>query len=95
MTIRPSLPLFARHDIGAGKKIKPITTRTGQNIVAQRVTEAVGPGSAGSITPHSFRHYFVTTCSVQIRGIDFYVMFLRYNLENIIVPGAQAPRVGT
>ena len=56
-----SLPLFARHDKGAGKKIKSITTRTGQNIVAQRVTEAVGPDSAGSITPHSFRHYFVTS----------------------------------
>jgi integrase/recombinase XerC len=56
-----SLPLFARHDKGAGKKVKPITTRTGQNIVSLRVTEAVGPGAAGSITPHSFRHYFVTT----------------------------------
>jgi integrase/recombinase XerC len=56
-----SLPLFARHDKGAGKKIKPITTRTGQNIVSQRVIEAVGPGAEGSITPHSFRHYFVTT----------------------------------
>lgn len=56
-----SLPLFARHDKGAGKKVKPITTRTGQNIVALRVEEAVGPGAAGTITPHSFRHYFVTT----------------------------------
>ena len=57
----PSLPLFARHDKGAGKKVKPITTRTGQNIVTQRVVEAVGADAAGSITPHSFRHYFVTT----------------------------------
>ena len=57
----PSLPLFARHDDGAGKKIKPITTTTGRNIVAQRVIEALGPQAAGSITPHSFRHYFVTT----------------------------------
>jgi site-specific recombinase XerD len=57
----PSLPLFARHDDGAGKKIKPITTTTGRNIVAQRVAEALGPQAAGSITPHSFRHYFVTT----------------------------------
>ena len=56
-----SLPLFARHDKGAGKKIKPITTRTGQNIVSQRVAEAVGPEAVGTITPHSFRHYFVTT----------------------------------
>ncbi len=57
----PSLPLFARHDRGAGKKVKPMTTATGRNIVAQRVSEAVGASAVGSITPHSFRHYFVTT----------------------------------
>jgi site-specific recombinase XerD len=57
----PSLPLFARHDKGAGKKVKPITTTTGRNIVAQRVGEALGSEAVGSITPHSFRHYFVTT----------------------------------
>jgi integrase/recombinase XerC len=57
----PSLALFARHDRGAGKKIKPITTATGRNIVAQRVYEALGSEYTGSITPHSFRHYFVTT----------------------------------
>jgi integrase/recombinase XerC len=56
-----SLPLFARHDRGAGKKIKPITTRTGQNIIAERVRESLGESSVGTITPHSFRHYFVTT----------------------------------
>ncbi len=57
----PSLPLFARHDRGAGKKIKPITTTTGRNIVAERVRQALGSGAEGRITPHSFRHYFVTT----------------------------------
>jgi integrase/recombinase XerC len=56
-----SLPLFARHDRGAGKKIKSITTATGRNIVTQRVVEALGKEAAGMITPHSFRHYFVTT----------------------------------
>lgn len=55
-----SLPIFARHDRGAGKKIKPITTTTGRNIVTQRVREALGDQAAGTITPHSFRHYFVT-----------------------------------
>jgi len=55
-----SLPLFARHDRGAGKKIKPITTTTGRNIVTQRVNEALGIEAVGTITPHSFRHYFVT-----------------------------------
>lgn len=52
-----SLPVFARHDKGAGKKIKPITTTTGRNIVKRRVKQA---GATGTITPHSFRHYFVT-----------------------------------
>ena len=55
-----SIPLFARHDRGAGKKIKSITTTTGRNIVQQRVSEALGTPAKGTITPHSFRHYFVT-----------------------------------
>jgi integrase/recombinase XerC len=55
-----ALPLFARHDKGAGKKVKPITTTTGRNIVAERVGEALGAEAIGTITPHSFRHYFVT-----------------------------------
>ncbi len=57
----PSLPLFARHDKGAGKKTKPITTTTGRNIVSERVRQALGEEAEGRITPHSFRHYFVTT----------------------------------
>lgn len=56
-----SLPLFARHDRGAGKKIKPVTTATGRNIVRDIVTQALGDEAVGLITPHSFRHYFVTT----------------------------------
>jgi integrase/recombinase XerC len=56
-----SLPLFARHDKGAGKKVKPITTTTGRNIVDERVKQALGESANGNITPHSFRHYFVTT----------------------------------
>lgn len=55
-----SLPLFARHDKGAGKKVKPITPTTGRNIVSDRVSEALGTEAVGTITPHSFRHYFVT-----------------------------------
>jgi integrase len=56
-----SLPVFARHDKGAGEAVKPITTRTGQNIVNQRVEETLGKAAVGTVTPHSFRHYFVTT----------------------------------
>ncbi len=55
-----ALPLFARHDRGAGKKTKPITTATGRNIVAERVKQVLGAEAVGTITPHSFRHYFVT-----------------------------------
>ncbi len=55
-----ALPLFARHDRGTGSKTKPITTTTGRNIVTARVLEFLGPEAVGTITPHSFRHYFVT-----------------------------------
>lgn len=56
-----SLPVFSRHDRGAGSKVLPISTTTGRAIVHQRVEEAIGKEAQGSITPHSFRHYFVTT----------------------------------
>jgi site-specific recombinase XerD len=56
-----ALPLFARHDKGTGKKIKPITPTTGRNIVTERVKQALGNEAEGHITPHSFRHYFVST----------------------------------
>lgn len=55
-----SLPLFARHDLGAGKRVEPISTTTGRNIIRARVVEALGQDAAGTITPHSFRHFFVT-----------------------------------
>jgi len=55
-----SMPLFARHDKGSGNKVKPMTTTTGRNIVAARVAQALGDEAVGTITPHSFRHYFVT-----------------------------------
>lgn len=56
-----ALPLFARHDPAAGRKTLPISTTTGRSIVHERVARALGPDAAGTITPHSFRHYFVTT----------------------------------
>jgi site-specific recombinase XerD len=56
-----SLPIFARHDKGAGKKIKRITPTTGRNIVDERIRQILGDDAKGRITPHSFRHYFVTT----------------------------------
>ncbi len=56
-----SLPIFARHDRAAGKKIKPISTTTGRAIVEHHVKMALGGNASDLITPHSFRHYFVTT----------------------------------
>jgi site-specific recombinase XerD len=56
-----SLPLFARHDKGAGKKVKPLTPTTGRNIVRELVAQFLGSEMIGKITPHSFRHYFVTS----------------------------------
>jgi integrase/recombinase XerC len=55
-----SLPIFARHDKGSGKQVKPITPTSGRNIITQRVREGLGDSAEGTITPHSFRHYFVT-----------------------------------
>lgn len=56
-----TLPLFARHDRGAGSKVLPISTTTGRAIVNQRAEEAIGPAAAEAVTPHSFRHFFVTS----------------------------------
>ncbi|MGH2606809.1 MAG: tyrosine-type recombinase/integrase, partial [Anaerolineales bacterium] len=56
-----ALPVFARHDPAAGAKTLPISTTTGRSIVHARVAETLGPDEVGTITPHSFRHYFVTT----------------------------------
>lgn len=56
-----SLPVFARHDKGAGKKIKPMTPTAGRNIVKERVAQFLGKETVGKVTPHSFRHYFVTS----------------------------------
>ena len=56
-----ALPLFARHDLGAGKKTLPMTTTTGRAIVHERVRHALGDAATQAITPHTFRHYFVTT----------------------------------
>mgnify|MGYP006286139361 CR=1 FL=1 len=56
-----SLPIFSRHDKGAGGNLKAITTMSGRNIVSEWVRIAIGELEEGKITPHSFRHYFVTT----------------------------------
>ncbi len=54
------LPIFARHDKKAGKRVLPMSSRTAENIVARYVVKALGAEARGTITPHTFRHYFVT-----------------------------------
>lgn len=54
-----SLPLFARHDRGAGKRVKPVGPKGMWAAVSQRVEEAGCTKHA--ISPHKFRHHFVTT----------------------------------
>jgi site-specific recombinase XerD len=56
-----ALPLFARHDPASGKRVLPISTTTARSIVHERARQALGDRPQAAITPHSFRHYFVTT----------------------------------
>jgi len=78
-----SLPLFARHDRGAGKKVKPMTPTTGRNIVTEKVREFFGEEAVGTITPHSFRHYFVTRILVTTGNLKLAQSLARH--QNITV----------
>ena len=55
------LPLFARHDKRAGKKILPISSRSVQQAIDKLVSRCLGEIHLREVTPHTFRHYFVTT----------------------------------
>lgn len=55
-----SLPVFARHDDGGQKKVKPITPDTGEDIVHAMARTALGTDYDPRLTCHKFRHYFVT-----------------------------------
>ena len=78
-----SLPLFARHDKGSGKKVKPITPTTGRNIVAEKVKQFFGEEMVGKITPHSFRHYFVTRILISTGNLKLAQSLARH--QNIAV----------
>ena len=56
-----SLPLFARHDRGAGQRVLPLSPRSAEKIVEEWGVAALGEEARGRITPHTFRHHFVTT----------------------------------
>lgn len=55
------LPVFARHDDGAGKKILHMTTTTGRNITTEMVMRVLGEKADPQkpITPHKFRHFLI------------------------------------
>lgn len=74
-----SLPIFGRHDKGSGSRILPITTKTGRMIVSARVEECLGKEAVGTITPHSFRHYFVTNVLKQTGNMKLAQEFARHS----------------
>lgn len=78
-----SLPLFARHDKGSGKKVKPMTPTTGRNIVTDKVRQYLGEEMVGRITPHSFRHYFVTRILISTGNLKLAQSLARH--QNIAV----------
>lgn len=53
-----SQPLFARHDIRASKKVRPITAGGMWKAIKSRIEQAGAERS--SVRIHDFRHYFVT-----------------------------------
>ena len=61
-----ALPVFARHDIGAGKKVKPVGSSGMWRAVKLRIREA--GGDAENVRVHDFRHYFVTCAYVASGG---------------------------
>ncbi|MCC7354106.1 MAG: tyrosine-type recombinase/integrase [Anaerolineae bacterium] len=52
------LPVFARHDRKAGKRILPMSTEAVEEVLKE-LAGAAGLAAAG-ITPHALRHYFAT-----------------------------------
>ena len=64
-----TLPLFSRHDKVGYRKTLPISTTTGRNIVNKVVADSLGDFFVGTITPHSFRHYFVTNVLKKTKDI--------------------------
>lgn len=62
-----SQPLFARHDIRASKRIRPITPGGMWKAIKDRITEA--GVDRQKVRIHDFRHYFVATTYLALRDI--------------------------
>ncbi len=63
-----SLPIFIAHSRRLEALLRPMTTKTGREIVRQRVQECLGKAASGTITPHTFRHYFVSIVLLATQG---------------------------
>jgi site-specific recombinase XerD len=62
--LKTTEPLFCGHgkrQVGDGYRLRPLSTKAARELVQARVVAALGAEAAGTITPHTFRHYFVTT----------------------------------
>jgi integrase/recombinase XerC len=78
-TMKPlaSLPLFARHDKGAGKKLKPVQSG-GMWFAIKAIAEEAGVDK-DIIRPHDFRHYFVTSIWLSTGDIKLAQELARHN----------------
>jgi integrase/recombinase XerC len=72
-----SLPVFARHDLGAGKKLKPVQSG-GMWAAVKLVAEKAGVDPS-TIRVHDFRHYFVTTVYTLTRDIKATQVLARHS----------------
>ena len=65
------------------KEVLPISTKTGRAIVNTRVRECLGDYAVGTITPHSFRHYFVTNVLNKTGNLKIAQEFARHSTVNV------------
>lgn len=77
---KSSLPMFSRHDKGAGvKRVKAMSTATARMYIAgKRIKSLLQQKPEIKITPHSFRHYFVTRV-VRKKGLSVAQKLARHN----------------
>ncbi|HKY55461.1 MAG TPA: tyrosine-type recombinase/integrase, partial [Anaerolineales bacterium] len=71
-----SQPLFARHDIRASKKIRPISAGGMWKAVKARIEEAGMERNAVRI--HDFRHYFVTVTYLALEDLKMAQVLARH-----------------
>jgi len=92
------LPLFARHDKRAGRRVLPISRWTGANIVDDWTCAALPPDvrsrlaeEGRTITPHMFRHFFVVKTLLETGDINTTQQLARHSdratTRRYLVPG--------